>query len=499
MRHPVRIAILLACLVSLTWASGAHAASLVPIGDFDAPIYVTSDPGNADRLLVAEREGRVVLVEGANRSVYADLGALVQCCGGERGLLSIAAAPDFATSGRFYAAYTGTPSAGGALGDIHVDAFRPNPGGGAPLRERIATIGHSADDNHNGGQLQFGPDGYLYVSTGDGGGAGDPEENAQDLNSLLGKVLRIEPRPGETPGYAIPSDNPFVGVAGLDEIWSYGLRNPWRFSFDRLNGDLVIADVGQARREEVDLAVSPGPGVVGGRGANYGWNCMEGSMPYSLAPASCDGLSSFTEPVFEYPHADPGTGGAFGCSITGGYVVRDPAVPELYGRYLYADFCEGELRSVALPSSPGGLAGGDRSEGLSVLNPVSFGEDAAARIYVVAQDGPVYRLVGAPPVPIDPPQPAAVASRLRRPLVVLQARRAGRRAVKLVVRVLPCEDRAGRVVYVNRNGREFRQRRLNRRCVARFRVRVRGRTRFRAFFEGQRSQVRKIAFAKPRP
>ncbi|HYP54988.1 MAG TPA: PQQ-dependent sugar dehydrogenase, partial [Solirubrobacterales bacterium] len=320
-----------------------------------------------------------------------------------------------------------------------------------------------------GGQLQLGPDGHLYLSTGDGGGAGDPEGDAQDPASLLGKIIRIDPADGST------------------EVWASGLRNPWRFSFDRLTGTMVIADVGQELREEIDLGVA---------GANYGWNCREGFIAYPGAPPSCAGLS-FTEPVFDYPHDDPGNGAAFGCSIVGGYVVRDPSVPELYGRYLYADFCEEGLRSLVLPSTANGLASDDRPEGLSAPQPVSFGEDAAGRVYVVANEGLVYRLVGAP-TPAPPPQPPATAPRSR-PLIVLQARKRGRRTVKLIVRVLPCEDRAGEVVYVNRNGREFRHRRLDRHCVARFRVRVRGRTRFRAFFEGQRSQVRKIAFAKPRP
>jgi hypothetical protein len=503
MRLPVRIAIPLLCLAALAWPTSARTATLVPIGSFDTPIYVTSDPGDPDRLLVVEREGRVILVEGAGEELYADLRPWVECCAGERGLLSIVPAADFAESGRFYAAYTGAASAG-TVGDIHVDAFRPDPGGGAaPLREPILTVPHSTSANHNGGQLQLGPDGYLYVSTGDGGGTGDPDENAQDLESLLGKLLRIEPRPGQAPSYAPAPGNPFIGSAGRDEIWSYGLRNPWRFSFDRLGGDLTIGDVGQGLREEVDHAASPGAGTVGGAGANYGWNCREGFVAYPGAPVSCDGLIGFTDPVFDYPHESPG-GGAVPCSITGGYVVRDFGLGDLYGRYLYTDFCAGQLRSLLLPDGPG-LASDDRAEGLGVAKPVSFGEDACGRIYVVSQVGTVFRLrgdfgggcfLGPPPPPPGPPP--AVAPRPRA-LVVLQARRRGRHTVKLNVRVLPCADNPGRLVYVNRNGRPFRQRRLDRNCAAGFRVRVRGRNRFRAFFEGQRSQVRTIALAKPRP
>lgn len=477
MRRPVRIALLLACLASLALAGSARAAMLVPVGSFDGPIYVTSDPSDPDRLLVAEREGRVLLVEGATRTPLADLEALVECCESERGLLSIAPAPGFGSSGRFYAAYTGEATAGGLVGDIHVDAFRPDPAGGVvPLREPIVTVPHSTRANHNGGQIQLGPDGDLYLSTGDGGGIGDPDENAQDPASMLGKILRIDLDPG-----------------GSTEIWASGLRNPWRFSFDRLTGTMAIGDVGQGLREEVDIGVA---------GANYGWNCREGFTAYPGAPPSCAGLTGFADPVFDYSHESPA--GVDPCSITGGYVVRDGNLGDLYGRYLYADYCVGELRSLLLPSAPDGLASGDRSEGLSVSKPVSFGEDACGRIYVVAQAGTIYRLQGsmggacfvAPP----PPQPVVVTLVPRpRPLVILQARKRGRRTVKLIARILPCADRGGELIYLNRNGRLFRQKRLDRRCIARFRVRVRGRTRFRAFFEDQRSQVRKIAFAKPRP
>ena len=502
-RRRISIVAVAAAAVCLALSSSASAATLAPVGSFDQPIFVTSDPSNAERLLVAEREGRVVLVAGSSRTVLADLESLVQCCEGERGLLSIAPAPDFATSGRFYAAYTGNASAGGAVGDIHLDGFRPDPLGGPPLREPMLSIPHPGT-NHNGGQVQLGPDGDLYLSTGDGGGVGDPEGNAQNLESPLGKLLRIEPRPGEVPSFAVPADNPFVGAPGADEIWAYGLRNPWRFSFDRLGGGLAIADVGQGLREEVDLAPSPAPRTVGGGGANYGWNCREGFIAYPAAPVSCDGLIGFTDPVFDYPHESAG-GGTDPCSITGGYVVSDPGLGDLYGRYLYADFCVGELRSLLLPASPGGLASGDRSEGLSVTDPVSFGEDACGRVYVVTKGGPVFRLQGdfgggcfaGPPAP--PPSPPPPVESGPPPLVILQARKRGRRTVRLIVHVVPCRENAGGIVVVNRNGRPWRQRRLDRDCLARFRVRVRGRTRFRAFFAGQRSQVRTIAFAKPRP
>ncbi|HEX9967224.1 MAG TPA: PQQ-dependent sugar dehydrogenase [Solirubrobacterales bacterium] len=472
---------LLACLVLVATAVSARAATLAPVGTFEAPMFVTSDPSDPNRLLVAEREGRVVLAVGTTRTLLADLETWVQCCEGERGLLSIAPAPDFATSGRFYAAYTGNAVAGGAVGDIHVDAFTVVQGGGpVPLREPLAAIPHSTSATHNGGQLQLGPDGFLYLSTGDGGGVGDPDENAQDPSSMLGKILRIDPDP----------------AGGPAQIWASGLRNPWRFSFDRATGTMVIGDVGQSLREEIDIGVE---------GANYGWNCREGFIAYPGAPPSCAALTGFTDPVFDYPH-EGSDGGIDPCSITGGYVVRDLGLGDLYGRYLYTDFCAGELRSLVLPSTPGGLASGDRSEGISVSDPVSFGEDACGRIYVASQGGTVYRLQGnlgggcffPPPAP-PPPSVAVTAVQRPRPLVILQARKRGRRTVKLIVRLLPCADRGGDLIYLNRNGRLFRQKRLDRRCVARFRIRVRGRTRFRAFYEDQRSQVRTIAFAKPRP
>ena len=259
---------LLTTLLSLWCVAGASAATLQPIGDFDQPIFVTSNPANPNDLFVVEREGRVVEGSGGSRSVFADLTDLVSCCESERGLLSIALAPDFDTSGRFYAAYAGKPAAGGAEGDVRVDAFRRD--GSGLVREPLFSVEHSINANHNGGQLEFGPDGNLYISVGDGGGGGDPFESGQSLTTLLGKILRLEPRAGAEP-----------------TIWSYGLRNPWRFSFDRANGNMVIGDVGQGAHEEVDLALSPAPGVVGGEGANYGWNCREGFSPYPDPGENC--------------------------------------------------------------------------------------------------------------------------------------------------------------------------------------------------------------------
>lgn len=392
----------LATLALAVVAQPASAAELEPIGSFASPTYVTSDPSDPDRLFVVEKAGRVRLVEGGTTSTFLDITSLVDS-EGERGLLSIAFDPGFAENGRLYAFFVSGD------GVIHVDEFSADGDVASPAtRRRLLSIPHPDRTNHNGGQLQLGPDGMLYIATGDGGGGGDPDGNAQDLGSRLGKILRIDPDPpaaGAAP-YAVPADNPFVGAAGAaPEIWSYGLRNPWRFSFDRGTGALVIGDVGQASWEEVDLARrSDG----GGRGANFGWNCHEGPEPYG--PAACE-LPDRTDPVFAYPHSAESAN----CSITGGYVSRDPGTPGLAGRYVYADFCAGEIRSVRL-GLDGASASGDRAEGLALPSIASFGEDACGRLYVVSIQGAVQRIVGPaptdcrapvspPPEPPEPPEP----------------------------------------------------------------------------------------------
>ncbi len=485
-------------LASSCLCSTAGAVVLEPIGEFEQPISVTSDPSNAERLLVAEREGVVSEVTGAVVTPIVDLTALVTCCESERGLLSIVPAPDFDSSGRLYVAYTGTPAAGGAEGDVHVDSFRPGPAVDAPIREPILSVAHTINPNHNGGQLQFGPDGDLYISLGDGGGGGDPLHSGQDTEVLLGKILRIDPHPGQAPAYSIPPGNPFGEGPGRDEVWAYGLRNPWRFSFDRASGDMVIADVGQGVREEVDFALSPAPGVVGDGGTNYGWSCREGTIAYSGAPAGCGPASDFTEPVFDYPHADPGNGSAHGCSIIGGYVVRDPGLDDLDGRYLYSDFCSEEIRSLALPSAAGARAADDRSEGLTVGEPSSFGEDACGRLYVASGEGGVYRFTGAipracPPAPAAGPGPGPVTAPTGQELAIERKREALRldlharplgAGVRIAVEAVPCAGQAGDRVQLNRGGKRFSAKRLNDSCVARFFVRVEGAATFRALLLG---------------
>jgi glucose/arabinose dehydrogenase len=404
----VRLGLAAAAACLLLPAGAASAVSLDPIGAFSSPVFVTSDPRDPERLFVVEQGGRIRLVENGVQSTYLDLNSPTDlvASGGERGLLSMAFAPDFETSGHFYVYYTREGS-GLDLGDIQIDEFAASPPGADTVaqssRRAVVTVQHdngvTSNGNHNGGQLQFGPDGYLYAGTGDGGGGGDPFEAGQDVSSLLGKLLRIDPDPSGGNPYSVPADNPFVGIAGADEIWSYGLRNPWRFSFDRLTGNLVIGDVGQGSWEEIDYAQAPNAG----RGANFGWDCREGRHDYEADvpgdPNDC--ILPFTEPIFEY--ANPLNSPA---SVTGGYVVRDASLGDLYGRYLYADVYEGVIRSL-VPSVPD--AGEARSEGLAVTLPVSFGEDSCGRIYVSGQGGPpaanVFRLTGDTPADCGPEPP----------------------------------------------------------------------------------------------
>jgi hypothetical protein len=483
--------------LALLGASSAQALSLQKVGSgFEDPIYVTSAPGNPDQLLVVERGGTIEALEDGNVTPFADISSLVSCCtgteDGEGGLQSIALPPDFATTGRFYVDYTGK-----AEGEIHV-AEMQSPSG--PLRN-ILTIPHPEDTNHYGGQLQVGPDNDLYISTGDGGGANDVHENAQDTESLLGKILRIDPLQSGVLPYTVPADNPFVGKAGKRaEIWAYGLRNPYRFSFDRLTGNMVIGDVGQGEREEIDFASSPFPDVVGGGGANYGWNCREGFLPGPATDPECGAFPApaFTDPVFDYAHTpDPNIPGPDRCAIIGGYVARDPALGDLDGNYVYTDLCSGAIRSLKLPVEAGRRAGDDCSLGLEVDRPVSFGEDAARRLYVVEEGGEIFRITGAPPascpIPTPPaPLPPTNTTQLKPTLIGIKAqrRRVERGKVALLtVFVSPCDGRKGDPIELLRDGRPNGSRALSRACTARFLPRVRRGTTFTAITRSDREFV----------
>jgi glucose/arabinose dehydrogenase len=355
---------------------GQGGVRAVEIGVFEQPVYVAQPPGESDVLYVVEKEGRVVLLRDGQPSdePFLDIADQVST-GYEQGLLSIAFPPDYERTGDFYVFFTDTE------GRLRVTAYErsENADVAAPGSARDLLVIEHPFANHNGGQLQFGPDGLLYIGTGDGGGAGDPMDNGQSLGTMLAKILRIDPRPSGGEAYSVPAANPFADDPdALPEIYSFGLRNPWRFSFDRETGALAIGDVGQDALEEVDL-VALGEGA----GANFGWSAFEGTEVFDDSQQA----PGHIPPVLEYPLDD----GA--CAVTGGYVVRDRALRSLYGRYLYADFCVGELRSFT--AKPGVEARDDRALEVQIPQLSSFGEDTRGRIYVTSLDGPVYRLAPA--------------------------------------------------------------------------------------------------------
>jgi glucose/arabinose dehydrogenase len=333
------------------------------IGRFDSPVYVAGAPGFPKLLFVVEQGGTVQVLRGGHRlpHPFLDISDLVSF-EGERGLLSIAFPPDYRQSRRFYVYYTDL------AGNIRVDEFERRSATRAARgsRRALVEIPHPTFANHDGGQLQF-LDNVLYFGIGDGGSGGDPPNNAQSRHSLLGKLLRIDPRqPGAQP-----------------EVFSYGLRNPFRFSFDTVSAAqprIAIADVGQDRFEELDYTT-----VTAAHSANFGWDAFEGFAPYRGVNSGTPDPGGTVKPIFAYSHSRGGS-----CTIIGGYVVRDRHLPSLYKHYIYADLCEGELRSL-VPHL--GRASGDRKLGLSVDTPSSFGEDDRRRVYVCSLEGPVYRLV----------------------------------------------------------------------------------------------------------
>jgi glucose/arabinose dehydrogenase len=366
--------------------SGDGGVVLRQVGVFDNPTYVAQPPGNRRLLFVTEQAGLVrVIHRGRTRArPFLDLRGRTTCgavgsdtCG-ERGLLSIAFPPDYAKSRRFYVYYTARDGA------IQVDEYRRarrDPTLALPSSRRsVLTIPHSRFPNHNGGQLQF--HGHeLLLGTGDGGGGGDTLGNAENTDSLLGKLLRIYPRPTRSGRpYGIPRSNPFVGKPGRDEIFSYGLRNPYRFSIEEMGRGpdrILIGDVGQNRFEEIDYATLPGA-----LGANFGWNAFEGFEPYVGGSPDPGGT---TFPILAY-------GRDRGCAVNGGYVVRDRSLPTLFGRYLYADFCAGELRSF-IPALAG--ARDDKPVGPTLTSVSSFGQTPDGQLYVASLDGGVYRIAAA--------------------------------------------------------------------------------------------------------
>jgi glucose/arabinose dehydrogenase len=369
------------------WVERAEAVEPVHVASFDSPTYATAPDSDTRRLFVTERDGRVrVVLDGEKRrraflNITEEVGEA-----GEAGLLSMAFAPDYEESGRFYVYYTRPPRAGEVQGPIRVDEFRSDPDNPnlalEDSRRRVISVAHPDHDNHVGGTIRFGPGDNLYMATGDGGGGGDPEREAQDLDSLLGKLLRIDPRPADGTGYDIPAGNPLVDAPGRDEIFALGLRNPFRFSFDRLTGELALADVGQREVEEVDFGTTTEL-----NGANFGWNCFEGAQPYTgdNSIPECElSFGTHEPPVHQRFHAADGV-----CSITGGLVVHHPSLASLEDDYVYGDFCQDGLRAVHLESTG---ATNDRAVGVDVPRVVAFGEDGRGRVHAVSLDGPVYRL-----------------------------------------------------------------------------------------------------------
>ena len=350
---------------------------LARVGTFSSPLYVTSPPRDRRRVFVVEQGGRIRIVHNGRvlRRPFLDVSRRI-VSGGEQGLLGMAFAPDYARSRRFYVHYTNRS------GDTRVVEYRrsrSNRNRALAGSARVVLRQDQPESNHNGGQIVFGPDRLLYIGLGDGGGGDDQHGrrgNAQNLSTQLGKILRIDPRRAGRRAYRVPRSNPFAGRSGPARVvYSYGLRNPYRFSFDRRTGDLTIGDVGQDAIEEIDF-VERGRG----RGANFGWRPFEGTRRNFDEPAP-----GHIPPVLEYRNAGDR------CSVTGGYVVRDPGLPALEGRYVYGDFCEGTVRSARL--SRGGATQDGRVEGIPEVGSISsFGEDARGRVYVVSLNGPVYRL-----------------------------------------------------------------------------------------------------------
>ena len=387
------LAVAAACTLSLVPAAATAAVVLTPVTTVTAPMYVTH--ARDQRLFIVERAGHIRIFNRTTATLlpapFLDISSKVSTTV-ERGLLSMAFHPDYASNGLFFVYYTNL------AGDVTIERYHvtadaniADPNSAALLLAIPHPMG-----NHNGGQLQIGPEGHLYIGVGDGGGAGDPSCNAQRGDTLLGKLLRLDVRQNvsQAPFHGIPTDNPFLAAGDpggqiRDEIWALGVRNPWRFSFDRLTGDMFVADVGQATNEEVDLHRA---GTAAGQ--NFGWKVMEGLSCFSTAscPAGTPACNSpaLTLPIHQYTHA----GGE--CSITGGYVFRGAAVPELAGRYVFGDYCSGAIRSLR-ETAPGTWQVQpvvSSSTGLT-----SFGEDADGGLYATIGNT-VFKLTSTTPAPV---------------------------------------------------------------------------------------------------
>jgi len=362
-------------LITSPESQGGYKIRLEPIiSSLTNPVAITHAGDGSGRLFITEQGGRILIYDGSELlpAPFLDISALLST-GGERGLLSVAFHPDYASNGHFYVNYTNTD--GHTVIARYTVSNDPNLANPASAITVLTIV--QPYSNHNGGQLQFGPDGYLYIGMGDGGDAGDPNNYAQNPDSLLGKMLRIDVD-SDVP-YGVPPDNPFISnEQARDEIWALGLRNPWRFSFDRSTGDLFIGDVGQGSWEEIDYQPAGSTG-----GENYGWRLMEGNNCFNPSTNCNDG--SLTLPVIEYGHD-------FGCSVTGGYRYRGKGNPLLSELYIYGDFCSGRIWGA----KPGGDGNWSAEELLDTNLKISaFGEDEVGELYVVyraAPGGSVYRI-----------------------------------------------------------------------------------------------------------
>ncbi len=375
--------IFLWCILPAKHIFAATALTTVEVGSgFVDPIFVTSPPGDTARIFVVEQGGRIKIVENGSTlaTPFLDIGSIISS-GGERGLLGLAFHPQYSENGYFFINYTDTN------GDSHIARCKVSSNPDIADQDSLTTIlfVDQPFSNHNAGMLAFSPnDGYLYIGFGDGGDAGDPGNRAQDSTLLLGKMLRIDVTGTDT--YTIPPDNPFAGSATVEnEIWALGLRNPWRYSFDRETGDLYIADVGQSSWEEIDFQPAGDPG-----GNNYGWRLMEGTHCYN-PPTNCD-PGGLTNPIYEYDHSPE-------CSITGGYVYRGCAIPDLQGTYFFADYCSDNIWSfrydganlTEFTNRTAELApnGSGSFQGIA-----SFGEDAFGELYIADRGlDAVYKIV----------------------------------------------------------------------------------------------------------
>lgn len=366
---------------STSWSfSGKPAAVQGPIQvqpvaeqKFSKPLYLTPSPDDTDRLFVVEQGGRIVILTGSRlkASPFLNIAERVSTAGSERGLLGLAFHPDYSSNGRFFVNYTRAQDGATVIAEYHVSSDPDK----ADSQERSVLVIPQPYSNHNGGMIAFGPDNFLYIGMGDGGSGGDPENRAQNREALLGKILRIDV--DGPPPYGIPPDNPFVGQEGKPEIYALGLRNPWRFSFDRQTGELWVADVGQNAWEEINIVE---------KGKNYGWRLLEGTHCYNPS-TNCRTVPGLVDPVTEYAN------GQGRCSVTGGYVYRGTRIPALQGTYLFGDYCSGEIW---------GYQNGQKNLLLTGdFNISSFGQDREGELYVIDHQGSVMKIVPTPEKPSE--------------------------------------------------------------------------------------------------